>query len=228
MTIDWWTLGIQTVNVVILIWLLQRFFWRPVAAMIEQRRADGASSFWPRRRRSASAGDRRAGRDRTDARRLREGARSDPGRGPRGRESRRAPRCWRRRRRQAAALEAAAKAAIEKERRDAEAPGPSGRARLLSKSPDAWPPAWTARRCEPAFLDWLIREIGALPEAVRQAVAADGVALEAVSATPLDPAEQERLPGTDRRGVRWPSDRSTFRMDPALIAGLELRGPTWS
>ena len=39
MTIDWWTLGIQTVNVIILIWLLGRFFWRPVAAMIEQRRA---------------------------------------------------------------------------------------------------------------------------------------------------------------------------------------------
>src|SRR5271155_1963100 len=39
MTIDWWTLGIETVNVVILVWLLGRFFWRPVAAMIEQRRA---------------------------------------------------------------------------------------------------------------------------------------------------------------------------------------------
>src|SRR5271156_1067040 len=39
MTIDWWTLGIQTVNVVILVWLLGRFFWRPVAAMIEVRRA---------------------------------------------------------------------------------------------------------------------------------------------------------------------------------------------
>src|ERR1700748_3667389 len=38
MTIDWWTLGIQTVNVAILVWLLQRFFWRPVAAAIEQRR----------------------------------------------------------------------------------------------------------------------------------------------------------------------------------------------
>src|SRR5271156_4694144 len=39
MTIDWWTLGIQSVNIVILIWLLGHFFWRPVAAMIEQRRA---------------------------------------------------------------------------------------------------------------------------------------------------------------------------------------------
>ncbi len=38
MTIDWWTLGLQTVNVAVLVWLLQRFFWRPVAAMIELRR----------------------------------------------------------------------------------------------------------------------------------------------------------------------------------------------
>ena len=39
MTIDWWTLGIQAVNVIILVWLLARFFWRPVATMIQQRRA---------------------------------------------------------------------------------------------------------------------------------------------------------------------------------------------
>src|ERR1700722_7212560 len=39
MTIDWWTLGIQTANVLILVWLLGRFFWRPMAAMIEQGRA---------------------------------------------------------------------------------------------------------------------------------------------------------------------------------------------
>ena len=38
MTIDWWTLGFQAVNVAILIWILARFFWRPLAAMIEQRR----------------------------------------------------------------------------------------------------------------------------------------------------------------------------------------------
>src|SRR5579863_8465792 len=39
MTIDWWTLGLQTVNVLALVWLLGHFFWRPVAGMIEQRRA---------------------------------------------------------------------------------------------------------------------------------------------------------------------------------------------
>src|SRR5580658_7871950 len=45
MTIDWWTLGLQTVNVLILIWLLERFFWRPVAAMIETRRAASAQDL---------------------------------------------------------------------------------------------------------------------------------------------------------------------------------------
>src|ERR1700722_11414300 len=45
MTIDWWTLGIQTANVVILVWLLGRFFWRPMAAMIEQRRATAQRSL---------------------------------------------------------------------------------------------------------------------------------------------------------------------------------------
>ncbi len=37
MTIDWWTLGFQTVNILVLVWLLQHFFWRPVAAMIALR-----------------------------------------------------------------------------------------------------------------------------------------------------------------------------------------------
>jgi F-type H+-transporting ATPase subunit b len=38
MTIDWWTLGLQTLNVVVLIWLLKRFFWTPLAGMIAARR----------------------------------------------------------------------------------------------------------------------------------------------------------------------------------------------
>jgi F-type H+-transporting ATPase subunit b len=37
MTINWWTLGLQAVNVLILIWLLSRVFWRPVAKAIATR-----------------------------------------------------------------------------------------------------------------------------------------------------------------------------------------------
>ena len=39
MTIDWWTLGLQTINVLILIWILARFLFRPVAKIIAAERA---------------------------------------------------------------------------------------------------------------------------------------------------------------------------------------------
>ncbi len=37
MHIDWWTLALQALNVLILIWLLGRYFWSPVSRIIEQR-----------------------------------------------------------------------------------------------------------------------------------------------------------------------------------------------
>lgn len=39
MRIDWWTLALQTVNALVLIWLLGRFLFRPVADMIAARKA---------------------------------------------------------------------------------------------------------------------------------------------------------------------------------------------
>ena len=38
MTIDWWTLFLQTVNFLLLVWLLQHFLYKPVKAVIERRR----------------------------------------------------------------------------------------------------------------------------------------------------------------------------------------------
>ncbi len=43
MHIDWWTLALQAANVLILIWLLSRFFYRPLAGIIEKRRAAATS-----------------------------------------------------------------------------------------------------------------------------------------------------------------------------------------
>jgi F-type H+-transporting ATPase subunit b len=38
MTIDWWTVFLQTVNFLLLVWLLQHFLYKPVRAVIEKRR----------------------------------------------------------------------------------------------------------------------------------------------------------------------------------------------
>lgn len=43
MTINWWTIGLQAINVLILVWLLSRLFWRPIAAAIAQRQRVVAS-----------------------------------------------------------------------------------------------------------------------------------------------------------------------------------------
>ena len=42
MHIDWWTLALQTVNVLVLIWVLGRFFFRPVADLVAKRREEAA------------------------------------------------------------------------------------------------------------------------------------------------------------------------------------------
>ena len=40
MTIDWWTLALQAINAIVLLWLLTHFFFRPVAAMVELRKEE--------------------------------------------------------------------------------------------------------------------------------------------------------------------------------------------
>ena len=38
MSFDWWTFGLQVINFLVLVWLLQRFLYKPVRRIIEQRR----------------------------------------------------------------------------------------------------------------------------------------------------------------------------------------------
>jgi F-type H+-transporting ATPase subunit b len=42
MRIDWWTLSLQTINAVVLIWLLAYFLFKPVASVIAARKAEAA------------------------------------------------------------------------------------------------------------------------------------------------------------------------------------------
>lgn len=40
MHVDWWTIALQTINFAILVWLLNRFLYKPVLRMIDARRAE--------------------------------------------------------------------------------------------------------------------------------------------------------------------------------------------
>ena len=222
MAINWWMLGIQAVNVVILIWLLARFFWRPIAAIIEQRRSAAQQIWSDAETKESQATDALARIEQTRAGFEIERQAIIAAAHKAAVQARAA--ILASAAKEAATLEAAAEAAIKKERSAADKAW-AERANLLGIE--------IARRLvgrldcpvvSSAFLDWLLREIRALPDSVRDAVAAAGVTLKVVSASPIDPANQERhrtLIG-DAFGTH---PKITFQVDPALIAGLELRGP---
>lgn len=222
MTIDWWTLGIQTVNVVILVWLLGRFFWRPVAAMIEQRRATAQRTLTEAEAQRSQAAAALAEIERTRAGFAQERAAilaaaheaAEQARAARLAEAATA----------AAALEAAAKAAIETEKAAVDKAWAERASRLAVDIAERLAARLDGPAVRAAFLEWLLGEIRALPDPARQAVAANGATLEAVSATALDPADQERYRALIGEAF-GAHPQIAFKADATLLAGLELHGP---
>lgn len=222
MTIDWWTLGIQAVNVLILIWLLARFFWRPVAAIIEQRRATAQQILAEAEAKRSQATNALAEIERTRAGFDREREATIAAAHEAAEQARAVLLVSAAR--EAAALEASARTAIEKERAAAEAAWAERANVLAVEIAERLVARLDGPVVSAAFLDWLLQEIRVLPALVRDAAGADGVILEAISATQIEPANQERYRKVicEAFGAR---PQITFKVDPALIAGLELHGP---
>lgn len=222
MTIQWWTVGLQAVNVTILVWLLARFFWRPVAGIIEQRRTAAIQVL-------AEAETKRneANNALVEIQRIRSGfdkereaiitAAHDSAEQERKALLVSAAK-------DVAALEASAKMSIEKERHAAEQAWVERASRLAVEIAKRLVSRLEGPAAGAAFLDVLLREIRALPEPVRKAMVGDGVVLEAVSATPLQPVDQQRQRQLIAEAF-GASPEITFKEDPGLIAGLELHGP---
>jgi F-type H+-transporting ATPase subunit b len=124
---------------------------------------------------------------------------------------------------EAAALETAAKARIEKEREADDKAWAEHASRLAVDIAQRLAARLDGPAVRSAFLDWLLKEIRDLPEPARQTATACGATLEAVSATALDAADQARYRGLI--GVAFGAQpQIAFKTDPALIIGLELRG----
>lgn len=222
MTIDWWTLGLQAVNVLILIWLLGYFFWRPVAKMIAERR-DTAQKILA----EADAKRAEAAAALADVARTRAGfaeerdailkAANDTAEQVHATRVQDAAK-------EAAALEAAAKAAIARDQVTIEKAWADHASRLAVDIARRLAARLDGSAVKTAFLDWLLKEIRELPEAARQAVVTNEAALEAISASLLQPEEQRQYAKLVGEAFRA-SLPVTFRVDPHLIAGLELHGP---
>ncbi len=223
MRIDWWTLALQTVNVLVLIWILARFFFRPIMDVVAKRQAAA-----DRLLADADAARREAVNSHADA----ENVRREIG-AERARlilEARKEAEAEK-----ARVLEQAHEE-ITKRHSEAEASIVRDRAaaqldiidraselaieiarRLLARCPP--------QIAFPMFLDGLCQEIRALSPGSRESLAsfAAGESVDVVSAAPLSDAETERVHSTLKQ--MFGDDLIlSFRSDPTLIAGIELHG----
>jgi F-type H+-transporting ATPase subunit b len=222
MIIDWWTLGLQTLNILILLWVLQHFFWKPVAAMIAQRRAVADKIVADRQALNmqaagaeAAATALRAGFAAERAAILSE-AKVQAGH---ARDALIAHAKI-----EAAALETAAKSAMAAQREDAQKAWAQRSNQLSLEIAGRLAARLDGDAVQAAFLDWLVEAIATLPNQARKTLAEQVASLGIVSATPL--TEAAKLQATRRIGAAFGYlPHIAYTTDPALIAGLELHAP---
>ncbi|MCA0920142.1 F0F1 ATP synthase subunit delta [Pseudooceanicola nanhaiensis] len=221
MSIDWWTLGLQAVNVLVLLWILSRFLFRPVSDIIAARQAaatqdlDAAQATRAEAEAAlAAAQEQLAGVAATRAQMLAE-ARSEADRSrdqllsearaevEKLRTAAQADRLHRQQEASHAMHAEAAELAVDIARR------------LLDRLPA------TARVA--GFIDGLAEAVARLPERTRAGIGAEGpVPLRAAAEMSGDEADhlRERLARVTGHPVAL-----AVTTDPTLIAGLELDAP---
>jgi F-type H+-transporting ATPase subunit b len=225
MHLDGWTIALQTVNFGILVWLLNRFLYRPVLAVIDARKAevqrqyDGAKAADDKAKtdlaaietqRAAIAAERETAlqKAQTEA--------QDAAAARRAQAERDAQ----------ALLDAGRKTlaeererALDEARRLALDLGAAFAGRLLADVP-------LALRAE-AWIERIERHIAALPRAERDALAGQlggDAALSVVTAAALPEGTREAWCERLRR-LLGSAISPSFAVDPALVAGAELHFP---
>lgn len=222
MQIDWWTLGIQAVNVLVLVFILGRFLFRPLAAIVEERRAATARQLDDARtaREAAEALRRQSEQAATEVAAARGEATAAAARAAEGERQAIVAAG----REEADRLRAAAAADIAREREEATAAVSAEASRLaldiasrlLSRLPDE------ARVS--GFVEGLVRGVRDLPETVRTDMGRDGAPIRLRAARALTDAElrecRDRLSAALERPVEIQPT-----VDPDLVAGIEIDMP---
>jgi len=222
MQIDWWTLGLQAVNALVLIWLLARFLFRPVVDAIAARQQAAGKLLADAQAAKAAA---ESERDQAAAEAARLAARRSEALKAAEAEAATAKSAL-----LAAAqadadkLRAAAKAEIEAERRT-EAQTAEDRAGRLAvdiagKLLDRLPRE--ARVA--AFIDGIATGLAQLPEGTRASLGADGTSVRLTAARAVTPQEVESCRKALAAVLGHPI-LLEVAVEPELIAGLELEAP---
>jgi F-type H+-transporting ATPase subunit b len=220
--IDWWTLGLQTINAVVLLWLLTHFFFRPVSDIMKKRQEEAgritaeAEAAKAEARKAADeasaqvaklAGEHaRVLKDAaTEAEKMRAAARTEAeGEARKIRDDARVA---------AEAFQA---------RLEADAAGHASllatslAAKLLARLPDS--------ALVDGFVTGLSEAIGKLPEETRRTIGADLKPVRLLAARPLSETEEAACRQAIEEALGHAASLE-ITIEPALIAGLELEAP---
>lgn len=220
MTLDWTAMGLQVVNVLILVWLLSRLFWRPVAAAIAARQ-DAAQAMLQ----DAATAKAEAEAVKLEVTRTRAGMAAERDRLLSKAQTAAAAATKAAIAEAAERAEDARKAAQAKQVREAETEQATVRAASAELAVDI------ARKLlarldtdtvQAAFLGQLVEAIAQLSKSDRAALAATAGRIDLVSAAELDADERAKI--TQAVGAALGGDAAlTFITDPELVAGFELR-----
>lgn len=222
MRIDWWTLALQTINVLVLVWILSRFLFKPVVAIVQARRAEAEEILDAARAVKAEAETAKAGAEAEVERQLRDrdAALAKVAKDAEAEKTALLAAA----RDEATRLRAAAEAEIAGLEKGAAtiAADRASRlaidiaAKLLGRLPQDIRIS--------GFVDGLLEAVAALPEATRASLAADGAPLRLMAPRALTDDESQSL----RAGLARVLGREvalTVVLEPDLVAGLELEAP---
>ncbi len=226
MRIDWLTLALQTVNVIILIWLLGRFFFRPVMDIVVKRRDEAKKLLADAERARQEAADSRADADRTRTkiaaeRQILIAQAQDAVQVEKQKLLAQSSD-------EVAKRRAAAEAAIARDRVAAETAIIEHASDLAVDIAHRVLNGVPQQQLLSAFVEQICRELRALSPEALQGFAATGSPvhpIEVITAAPLSVAEitQVRTALNQAFGVEVPL---AFRSDPAIIGGIELKSET--
>lgn len=220
MTLDWWGLGLQAINVLILVWLLSRVFWRPIAGAIT-RRQDAAQAMLDEGKTSQAKADAalaevvetRAGiASERDAILAEAKATADTV----------AKATLKDAQTKADSLIAAARTAIDRDRNTARKENATRAADLSVEIAARLLGRFNTAEVQATFLAQLIEAIAGMSASDRAALIASADGTEIVTATDTEDAERVKIEGAVKEALGGtPGIRLVT--DPDLIAGLELR-----
>jgi len=226
MRIDWWTLALQTVNVLILIWILGRYFFRPIMDIVAKRQREANNLRMDAARDRSEAANARLEADKALATvaAQREGLMA----AAQAQAQAEKQNLLAQTSQEIAKLRAEAETAIAHDQAAAEAQIVARAGdlsveiarRLLARFPH--------RLLFDAFFEEICAEVRSLSAEARDGfsgAAKSGRQIEVVTAAPLSVDETLKLSAALKStfGAELPL---VFRSEPAIIAGIEIRGPT--